>query len=247
MAPASAPIREGSSPAWVGETQPPITVVVPALNEASSIGPVVLRLTEETDVRVIVSDGGSSDHTRRIAEDRGAETISVATGRSAQMNQAAELARPGILVFVHADTELPEGWSDIVRGVLADPRVVLGAFRFSTDLSTPSMRFLEWLVWLRCRVLHQPYGDQGLFVRTDDFAALGGFPDLPLLEDYEFVRHARRRGRVVTSPERALTSGRLWRELGPWRMTWRNMLTLFGHHLGIAPERLAAWRRRPVG
>ncbi len=224
---------------------PEITAVVPTLNEEASIPRALERLVAEPGIRVLVSDGGSTDNTMQLARRLGAETISCPPGRAEQMNRAAAFAEHGILIFVHADTELPPEWPDVVRGVLEDTRVVLGAFRFATDLPSASMRVLEWLVWLRCRFLHLPYGDQALFLRCEDFEAMGGFPDMPLLEDYEFVRRARRRGAVVTSPVRAVTSGRLWRRLGVLRMTWRNTLTLAGYHLGLSPERLAEWRRRP--
>jgi hypothetical protein len=103
---------------------------------------------------------------------------------------------------------------------------------------------MEWCVNQRSRLCQLPYGDQGLFVRRSAFEHLGGFPEIPLMEDYEFVRRLRRLGRVVTLPEEAQTSGRRWLKLGVIKTTLMNRLTIIGYRLGVAPSRLAKFYYR---
>ena len=94
------------------------------------------------------------------------------------------------------------------------------------------------------RVLQMPYGDRGVFVRKETFQELGGFPALPIREDFEFVRPLRRRGRIWIASSRVITSGRRWQDLGPWRTTWINQKVTLAYCLGVSPERLAAWYAR---
>jgi len=93
----------------------------------------------------------------------------------------------------------------------------------------------------RSRVLQMPYGDQGIFVHKQTFHELGGFAMLPIMEDFEFVRRLRRRGRIRIVSLPVTTSGRRWQELGPWRTTWINQKVILGYYLGVSPERLAVW------
>lgn len=225
-------------------TPPRVAVIVPALNEADVLPSTLAPLLAEAD-EVIVADGGSTDCTVAVARARGARVIEGARGRGAQMNAGARGADAELLVFVHADTLLPEGWSADVRATLGDPRVVLGAFAFATDSRRRSMRVVERLVALRCALAHTPYGDQAYFLHRETFEALGGFAEMPLLEDYDFVRRAKRLGRVRTlAKRRAITSARLWERLGVVRAWWRNARTAVGYRLGVDPAVLARWRHR---
>jgi len=133
---------------------------------------------------------------------------------------------------------------DRLRARFTDPALTLGAFRFSLAATTPALRAIEAGTRLRSSLLHFPYGDQGLFCRAVVYRALGGFPHLPVMEDYEFVRRARRAGRVEVLPQAAVTSDRAWRAQGVWRRTALNLGTVARYHAGWSPERLAAWRRR---
>jgi rSAM/selenodomain-associated transferase 2 len=221
-----------------------VAVVVPALNEAAPLPATLAPLLAEADV-VVVADGGSSDDTADTARALGAHLVADASGRGAQMNAGARSTDAEILVFVHADTLLPAGWAADVREVLSDPTVSLGAFTFATDSPRVSMAIVELLVALRCAIAHTPYGDQAYFLRRDTFDALGGFKEMPLLEDFEFVRRAKRLGRVRTlKGRRAITSARMWERLGVVRAWWRNWRTAMGYRLGVDPQTLAAWRRR---
>jgi hypothetical protein len=104
-----------------------------------------------------------------------------------------------------------------------------------------SLRIIEAVANFRARYLHMPYGDQGLFMRATVFRSIGGFPDLPIMEDFELVRRLHRRGQIIIAPIRVATSPRRWQRLGPCRTTWTNQLMVLGYCLGVSPGRLAKW------
>jgi hypothetical protein len=102
---------------------------------------------------------------------------------------------------------------------------------------------IEAAVNLRSRWLKMPYGDQAIFLPADEFYRVGGFPELPIMEDFELVRRLRRRGRIAMAPDAVVTSARRWQSVGPWRTTWINQRVVMGYYLGVSPERLARWYR----
>lgn len=215
-----------------------ISVVIPALNEAAHL-PAAIASAAGPGVEVIVVDGDSRDQSLAVAREAGALALASFRGRARQQNLGAALARGGVLLFLHADSRLPAGWASEVRRVLAEPEVALGCFRFALDPPLRGGRLLETLVHLRTRFLSLPYGDQALFLPVGIFAALGGFAELPIMEDYDLVKRAGRLGRVVQARLSAPTSSRRWRTLGVTRTTIVNQAMLLGHALGLAPERLA--------
>jgi len=242
--------RSEDLPAWERVRrawyEPPelLAVVIPVLNEARSLPPLIASLLAE-DARVIVADGGSTDGSAEAACNAGATVIEAARGRAAQQNAGAAAAADAgadALLFLHADTSPPAGFARLTLSALADPGVVLGAYGFSLGATTPALRVIEANTRLRVSLGGIPYGDQGLFCRRVAFEALGGFPELPVMEDYEFVRRARRAGEVRVLPERARTSDRRWREQGVWRWSALNMATVARYRMGTSAEELAAWR-----
>lgn len=226
--------------AWYG---PPtsVAVIVPVLNEAASLPGLIGRLTAE-GAQAVVADGGSSDGSVEAARRAGARVVEGPPGRGAQFDTGAAAADADALLFLHADTCPPAGFARLVLEALADPETALGAFRFSAGSATRSLRAIEAGTRLRGALLGMPYGDQGLFCRRVVFEALGGFPAFPVMEDYEFVRRARRVGRVRVLPEPAVTSDRRWRRQGVWRWTALNVATVVRYHLGTPPDELARWR-----
>jgi hypothetical protein len=132
----------------------------------------------------------------------------------------------------------------VVQQTLRVPGVAAGAFGFRIAADFPGKSLVEWTTGLRSGWFQRPYGDQGLFLTRALFEELGGFADLPIMEDYEMGARLRRRGRIVTLGEAALTSGRRWRTLGVIRTTFRNQWMLAGYHLGVAPRKLATYYRR---
>jgi len=221
-----------------------ISVIIPAYNEAAAIGATIASLRDADVHEVIVADGGSSDDTAIVAELAGAEVVSTAPGRAVQMNEAAERSTGDILLFLHADTRLPAGFSDVATRTLGTPGVVAGAFTLSIDSPRISLRIIESLVRLRCRLFSLPYGDQAIFMRRDVFFGNGGWPELPIMEDYELMRRLVRRGRVMVAPESVVTSARRWERLGVLRATVINQFVIIGYALGVFPDRLMKLYRR---
>jgi rSAM/selenodomain-associated transferase 2 len=219
-------------------------VIIPTLNEAGSILASLKSVQQESPHEVIVVDGGSADATCPLAADSGARIVVSKARRATQMNAGAARATGDLLLFLHADTTLPRLWSRLVAGALGSSGVSAGAFGFAIAADFSGKRIVEWGTNWRSRRRQMPYGDQALFLRRELFEEEGGFADLPIMEDYEFVRRLRRRGRIVTLAERAITSGRRWQQLGVFRTTLRNQLMIAGYHLGICPDTLASAYRR---
>lgn len=225
-------------------SHPLISVVIPTLNEASRIGKLVNNLQKAERVEVIVADGGSGDGTSEIARKEGACVLEVSGSRAAQQNAGAAVSSGRILLFLHADTILPETWTEHIRTALESPDVAGGSFGFRTDGSGMGIRLVERGANIRSTVFRLPYGDQGLFMEKRVFNDIGGFDDLPIMEDFQIVRKLRRRGRLVTLPLVAVTSSRRWKKIGILRTSILNQLVVAGFLAGVSPERLARFYRR---
>jgi hypothetical protein len=208
-----------------------ISVVIPALNEAGRVGRAVASAGDRAEV--IVVDGGSDDATADQARAAGALVISAARGRARQMNAGAALARGEHLVFLHADTVLPTGWEAEVPRLLSRPGVAAGAFRFQVDRRLRGMGLIEATVQWRSARLGMPYGDQAIFLRSDTFGRVGGYADIPLMEDVALMRALRPLGRVAVSPLAAISSARRWEELGVLRTTLANWTMATAYLAGL--------------
>ena len=218
-----------------------ISVIIPAYNEAEVIDLALSSTQNTTGVERIVVDGGSSDGTPGVAQSRSARIIRSPLGRARQMNAGAEAAEGMFLVFLHADTRLPEGFDHHIRRILTQSGVVAGAFRFQLDASSAGLRLIERTTNWRAQYLQMPYGDQAIFLTAELFREMGGFPDLPIMEDFELVRRLRGRGRIVIAPAAAVSSARRWQKLGPFQTTLINQLMIIAFYLGRDPSRLARW------
>lgn len=219
-----------------------VSVIIPTLNEEPFIGRTIAQAVTADNVEVIVVDGGSRDDTVSVADSLGARTIESRAGRGRQMNVGAAAARGDTLLFLHADTLLPPEFDRDVHQVLARPDVMLGAFRFRLDERSVALAVVEQLVAIRCRLFRLPYGDQGLFLRRSTFKALGGFRDLPIMEDFDLVRRAHSLGRIALADASATTSARRWNAHGAGRTTLVSQLCILAFLTGVPPQRIAAWR-----
>ncbi|RJR33426.1 MAG: DUF2064 domain-containing protein [Desulfobacteraceae bacterium] len=224
-------------PEWE-ERRPYISVIIPCLNEEEHLEKTI-RSASDTDVEIIVVDGGSEDSTRARAAMAGARVLESRKGRAMQQNSGAAKAKGDVLLFLHADSSLPPSYVDRVFDTLMDPKVIAGAFLFRTDLEGPFMKTIEFLANMRSRLFELPYGDQGLFLKRSVFEEAGGFSEVPLGEDFHFVRRLSRMGRIETVPAAVITSARRWRRLGPVRTSLLNQVIVAGLLLGIAPQTLA--------
>ena len=232
-----------------------LSIIVPTLNEAGRdaaettcrLEQVLSKVRGLPQVETIVVDGGSEDETVAIAQAQQARVIHCDRGRARQMNAGAAAANGKVLLFLHADTVLPADFAAQVQSVLQRPNVVAGAFELAIDGDLPSLRTIERFVSWRSRTLQMPYGDQALFLSAETFRAVGGFPEQPIMEDFEFVRQLRQKGRIAIASAVVLTSGRRWQQLGVWRTTAINQLIVLGYYLGVPLARLARWYRRDRG
>jgi rSAM/selenodomain-associated transferase 2 len=223
-----------------------ISIIIPVLNEAATIRAAIDSTLPSRNVELIVVDGGSRDATRQIAQRQGVQVITSAAGRTQQMNVGAQAATGEILLFLHGDTRLPEGFDQLIRAALQNPQAMAGAFRLRIDAPQRRFRWVEWGVECRSAIFHLPYGDQGIFLRTELFQKLGGFAEMPIMEDFELIRRLRRCGSVVMMKAYVVTSARRWRRRGIVKTTLINQLMILGYGLGVSPARLAQlYRRQP--
>ncbi len=231
--------------------RPKLSIVIPTLHTEEHLGKCIvsahsgiLEAADAVDTETIIVATGDIQHSALLAAEHRCQFLQSSLGRALQMNLGARVARGDVLLFLHADTRLPVGYKQNIFAALESSNCVGGAFELAIDSHATSIRVVERLVQLRSRLFGLPYGDQALFVRWDAFKQLGGFPEMPIMEDYEFVRRLRRRGRIALCSSRVLTSARRWQKLGVVRTTAVNQLMIFGYHLGISPERLAKLYRR---
>jgi uncharacterized protein len=224
-----------------------MSVIIPALNEAATIGRTLSLLEGVDNLEAIVVDGGSIDQTADLAESRGAKVIQTNPGKANQMNIGAAAAGGEILVFLHADTLLPEDFSHQIVAALKQNNVAAGAFRLTIESTGAAIKFIERMVYLRSRFLGLPYGDQALFMKKSLFKEIGGFPDLPIMEDFILVCRLKRRGKIVILPSAVATSPRRWLHHGIAKTWFINQAIILAYYLGIPPERLTRWYRREEG
>lgn len=212
-----------------------ISVVIPALDEAARIAAAVASAGA---CEVIVVDGGSGDDTIARARAAGAEVCEAERGRARQMNAGARRATGDVLLFLHADTRLPPGFDAAVAGALADAAVAGGRFDLRLEPGSPFLDLTAGLINLRSRLTGIATGDQALFARRTAFDAVGGYQDIPLMEDVAFSRALKRQGRVVALRQRVTTSSRRWLEHGPLRTVLLMWWLRFLYWRGVAPADL---------
>jgi rSAM/selenodomain-associated transferase 2 len=228
-----------------------LSVIVPVLNEAANLERLLPHLRAVCPgAEVIVVDGGSQDDTRSVVSRFPWVTWHFsARGRARQMNVGAALATGDTLLFLHADTLPPEGAPPAVRQALRREGVVGGRFDVQFDSPRAIFRLIAGLMNTRSRVTRICTGDQGIFVRRDAFRALGGYPEMPLMEDVEFTRRLKSLGRLACLRLRVTTSARKWERDGVLRTILLMWTLRFLFMVGVSPERLHRWYypRPPVG
>lgn len=219
------------------------SVILPVLNEEARVPAALERLAVDPEWHeIIVVDGGSADRSAALAaEFAGVRMITAPRGRASQLNAGAAAASGDVLLFLHVDVELPARASSLIRTALCRDDVVAGAFRTWTVVDAgrrPWWSPLIHLADMRSRYSRLPYGDQGLFVRTDVFRAVGGFPAIALMEDFELSRRLRRAGRVVTLPASVVVSGRRFVARPLFYLLVMNLFPLL-YRIGVSPARLS--------
>jgi rSAM/selenodomain-associated transferase 2/rSAM/selenodomain-associated transferase 1 len=225
-------------------SQTNISIIIPALNEADTIAATLSALTNRAEVEVILVDGGSCDDTADIARSSGAKVLTTTPSKARQMNAGAAAATGEILLFLHADTRLPKNFEKPILDKISQNGVAAGAFQLCIDSDGRGLRFIERVANWRSRHLQAPYGDQGIFVTKALFDEIGGYPDIPIMEDFELIRRLRRKGKIVILNEALKTSPRRWLNMGIFKTWLINQIIIIAYHFGASPESLAHWYRR---
>jgi rSAM/selenodomain-associated transferase 2 len=235
---ADLPLSGGGKPAATALT---LSIIIPALDEAAGIAATLAALGDfrQRGAEVIVVDGGSGDATVERARPLADRVLAAPRGRAAQMNAGAAAASGDVLLFLHADTTLPANADGLLHYGLADSGRVWGRFDVAIDGKNPLLKLVSGLMNWRSQLTGIATGDQAIFVRRDTFAAVGGFPDIPLMEDIALSKQLKRIGRPLCLAARARTSGRRWTQNGVARtilLMWRLRLA---YALGAEPAALA--------
>jgi rSAM/selenodomain-associated transferase 2 len=227
-------------------SSPTISVIIPTLNEEKSLPQTLACLSASGVTEVVIVDGGSLDKTISIAEAFCAQTsdariVTAPTGRARQMNEGAKASRGNILLFLHADTQLPAQAGRIIERALIKPTIVGGRFNVRFDNPSVWSRVISDLMNHRSRLTGIATGDQAIFVRREVFELLGGFSDIPLMEDIEFSGRLQQAGRTVALRDTVVTSFRRWDTQGPLRTILLMWSLRFLYWAGVSPLRLSRW------
>jgi rSAM/selenodomain-associated transferase 2 len=245
-----------------------IAVIIPTLNEDQVIAQTLAHTARLGFDELVIVDGGSRDRTVELIAkaqtnlstfdpslDRPLRTsqpelgtfrlsappafMAVPPGRARQMNAGAFLGRSDILLFLHADTRLPDDARRIIEGVMSDPQCPGGRFDVRFDLDIWPARVISRLMNLRSRLTGIATGDQAIFVRRAAFEAVGGFPDIPLMEDVAFSKRLKRLGGLAPLRSQVITSFRRWRARGPVRTVILMWTLRFLYWLRVDPRILS--------
>jgi rSAM/selenodomain-associated transferase 2 len=227
-------------------TAPRTSIVIPVRNDAEALARTLdglVALPGIEGAEVIVAAAPVPDATEQVAAGRARVIRPGGSTRAELMNAGAAAARGEILFFLHADSLPPPQALSLIDAALADPRAVGGAFEHLFEEPGFRLRAITWINRARYRITRNWYGDQGIFVRAEVFRALGGYRDLRLLEDLDFSRRLKRRGRSVLVRVPLRTSGRRFLARGPWRTFFLCWWLVGRHTLGLDTERYAErWR-----
>jgi rSAM/selenodomain-associated transferase 2 len=231
------------------QSQCHFSIIVPVLNEADRINALIEHLHNqgfEFPYEVIVVDGDPRGGTVKAIGSEAVVTVTTEKGRGRQMNAGASVARGDILIFLHADTMLPDGALKKISRALERQDYVGGAFDLKIDSDSLFLRYISVRASLRSRWNRMPYGDQAIFMRKKYFDQIGRFKDILLMEDVELMRRVKKDGRKIhILPDKVTTSARRWQRDGALYTTVRNQVLVALFRLGVSPGRLAKyyWRQ----
>jgi len=215
-----------------------LSIIIPTLNEAGMIQQTLSQAVAVGADEIIVVDGESQDATGEIAKRLFCRVIQSPPGRALQMNTGAKAAQGDVFLFLHADTILPPEAKKVIQAILSDSQVVGGRFDIRLDRAGWIYRLVAFLVNLRSRLTKIATGDQAIFVRRHVFDQIGGFAQIPLMEDVEFSQRLKRHGKIACLRNRVVTSARRWERHGPMEtilLMWRLRFLYF---MGVSPDRL---------
>ena len=221
-----------------------ISVIIPTLNEENHVLSAIRSAKQPgREDEIIVVDGGSTDNTVKIAQPH-AVVLASPRGRAVQMNTGAQHAAGDVLLFLHADSCLPSHALTNLELVMADPEIVGGTFTLKFDHPHRLLRLIAWFSRFRFRYFH--YGDQGIFVRRTIFEQLGGFKEISIMEDLDFLRRLRTRGQVALINLPITTSARRFLANGILRHQILNIALVILYLFGTKPQALLRWYEGPA-
>lgn len=219
------------------------SIIIPVLKEEAVINDIIDHLqniegNEETEI--IVADGDPKAGTLKVILRGDVKKVKSARGRGRQMNEGARVAKGDILIFLHADTELPSDALTRIATAMQDKRCIAGAFDLGIKSERFIFRIIEFVASLRSRITGIPFGDQAIFMRKDYFDRIGGYKDIPIMEDVEIMDRIKQMGdRVIIIKQKVNTSPRRWEKEGVIRCTLRNWLLQILYLLRISPDRFS--------
>lgn len=217
-----------------------LSIVIPVLNEAGKIAAALARLqpARARGAEVILIDGGSSDATVSLARPLVDRVVGSEPGRARQMNAGAAAAIGEVLLFLHADSLLPEGADELIFSCLAANQKMWGRFDVAIDGHHFMLAVVAWFMNHRSRLTGIATGDQGIFVARAVFEQAGGFPDQRLMEDIEFCKRLKRIAPPACLHEKIITSGRRWEKHGVWRTIMLMWWLRLRYFMGASPEEI---------
>lgn len=218
-----------------------LTIIVPVLNEFETLPALLehLKHWQSRGAEVLIVDGGSNDQTAEEVRHQGFAVIDSPRGRASQMNAGAQASRTGNLVFLHADTRLPEQADLRILNALRDSDVAWGRFDVQIEGESKWLPIIAWFMNTRSRLTGIATGDQALFMTRQAFEEVGGFPDQPLMEDIEISRRLKQIASPMCLWEKVTTSGRRWDARGSWRTIWLMWQLRWAYWRGTPAEQLA--------
>ena len=227
---------------------PPVrlSIIIPVLNEERRIAAAIDDVARIKPSEVIVVDGGSADRTRQIVRNGPASLVLATRGRATQMNEGARHASGDVLLFLHADTTLPTTARVDVESCMAKAVCVGGRFDICLDSTHLLLKIVGHMISLRSRLTRVATGDQAIFVRRSVFERLGGFPEIPLMEDVAFCRALKQEGRIACLRSQVVSSARRWEQNGPMRtilLMWALKLLYLA---GVSPRALKRFYGKTV-
>jgi rSAM/selenodomain-associated transferase 2 len=224
-----------------------ISIIIPVLNEQERINGLIARircLNASLLPEIIVVDGDPQGGTIKTINCAAVTAVACDKGRARQMNRGAAAATGNVLLFLHADTDLPAHALERIETAMSGTAHAAGAFDLGINSKRPIFRITERYVALRTRLTRVPFGDQAIFIKRSVFERLGGYQDIPVMEDVELMKRIRRSGHAVCIlSDQVMTSPRRWEREGILACTLRNWVLQAAYALGVPPRHLSRWYR----